>query len=237
MSIFVSGVESIRSAQNLENWLPQGYDSLQSLDERCKEFVSSGQLVVVDTPDIRSNMLKLKDQSLSTADFRRYADELHTALVDEATERGLDAEAKAALSVRAALAFLPIVLQKIPDCSIGFITQERDEENPKKVMSLPKKLGSFTNMHAFLFDPMLATGGSMLDMAQAVSERGSSEITAISSFATPQGAVAILDSGLVHRLICPPLEAGLNANAFIVGGLNETAMLGDFGDRYFGIMA
>lgn len=234
-SIFVDNLEEIRTSQSLDNFLPSGFNSLSEVDKFCEELVRAGRLVVVDSPLVRETMLHMKSQDISMNDFRELAKTLHSKLVDEAKRHQLGEEkSKAAISVRAGLSFLTCLEAEVPNLDVGFITQERDEVNPTIVSSLPKKLGSFKKKHAFVFDPMLATGGSMSDVINEVLKRGASEITVVVSFPTPQGVARIALIPEVTRIICPPLEAGLNKQAFIVGGIGDTAMLGDFGDRYFG---
>lgn len=234
MSIFCEGYTEARRAQDLGNYLPKGFRSLEELDAFCIEQQDSGRLVVVDhSPKIRWAIKELRSTNVGMEAFRELLTGLTNNLFDnpELMEYVQPPNsAKVAISIRAGLAFLPTVMTQ--NVEIGMITQERDETEPTKVTSLPRKLGSFVDKTAIIVDPMLATGGSMSDVVRAVCDRGADTVVTVSAFSAPQGIVRMLQDGRVDRVFTPPLEAGLNEHAFIVGGYGQ--MLGDCGDRYFG---
>ena len=79
-----------------------------------------------------------------------------------------------------------------------------------------------------VLDPMLATGGSMVDALRRLAERGATEVTAVCVVCAPQGLAAAEAAMPGLRLITAVVDDGLNPDAFIVPGL------GDAGDRQFG---
>ena len=247
VSIFVEGLDEIRASQRLDYHIPNGYKSLEDLDIRCQELVEEGRLFIVDSPEIRKAMLTMKFQEMPRSEFRDLGNFVFSKLVDKAVVvGGLRAiqyadgswdnhNCKAGISVRAGLSFMQSIEQHpmLKDIEIGFLTQTRDEENPDNISNNPEKLGRFDNLIALLTDPMFAKGGSMLDFVNRVKELGATSVITVTAFSAPQGIVRVADN-TDAILVTTPLEGGLNKPAYIVGGLKQTAMLGDAGDRRFG---
>ena len=235
MSIFVENRHEIRDAHSLghSEFFPEGVTSYSELDAICESLHNSGKLIVVDALHIRKGMQTLRNQDLTRAGFQTTAEKIQNQLVMQARILGMNIEtSKVALSIRAGLSFMPVIARSMPGMEYGFITQERDEKNPKEVTNITTKLRSFAGKTAFLFDPMLATGSSASHAVDAVMAEGANSAVIISSFASPEGVATIAQNPHVDKIITLPLEAGLNQRGFIVGGLGSTAMLGDFGDRY-----
>jgi len=247
VSIFVEGLDEIRASQPLDNQMPDGYSSLEQLDVRCLELVDEGRLFIVDNPLVRKAMASMKLQQMSRSEFRELANIIFADLIEQAVIVG-DLEAiqhadgswdkhncKVGISIRAGLSFMQSIEQHpmLRDVEIGFLTQTRDEEDPDNINSAPEKLGRYDDVIALLADPMLAKGGSMLDFINRVKNLGAKSIITVTAFSAPQGIVRIADNS-DSIVISTPLEAGLNERAYIVGGVKDTAMLGDAGDRRFG---
>lgn len=221
-----------RASQKLDYKLPEGFVDFQNLDGELNRQLESGRLVLVDSISIRSSMESVKNPNLGIKDFRNLANIVISQLAQEAAKLPIE-NRKIAISVRAGLAFLHHSMKFMPDAEVGFSTQTRDEETAA-CSSFGGKLGSFVGKHAVVFDPMLATGGSMIDLIDEVVENGATGVTTVNAFTAPQGLVAVSQHPSVRRMITTPLEAGLNENAYIVGAHTPHSMLGDFGDRYFG---
>ncbi len=231
-SLYAVEPTEIRRQQKLDYRLPKGFADFQGLDDELVEQLYGGRLKVVDSVSIRNSMKSIKNPEIAVSKFRELANIIISQLTQEASRLPV-ANRKAAISVRAGLAFLHHSMKFMPETEVGFSTQTRDEETAE-CSSFSGKLGSFAGKHAILFDPMLATGGSMIDLIDEVVENGASGVTTINAFTAPQGLVAVSQHPMVRRMITTPLEAGLNENAYIVGGHQPHSMLGDFGDRYFG---
>lgn len=239
-ALYGEGVEEARAEEDLGHFSVLGgvNYSLEALDTEIAMQSESGRLMVVDSPMVRWLMSEIRNQTLSMMTFR-------DLLVGVDNPTGINARlvrsnfvsellneetTKAAISVRAGLAFMSLV-QNFP-VEIGTITQERNENDPRIVHSLPKKLGSFVGKHAVIFDCMLATGGSMENAIDEVMNRGATGVTTVSAFSAPQGLVRVLMHPAVKRVVTAPIEAGLSSRAHIVGSYGKK--LGDCGDRYFG---
>jgi uracil phosphoribosyltransferase len=91
--------------------------------------------------------------------------------------------------------------------------------------SLPESLA---DRPVFVLDPMLATGGSMAHTIGLLTERGTTDVTAICVLAAPEGIARLAESGLPVRVVTASIDERLNDSAYIVPGL------GDAGDRLFG---
>jgi uracil phosphoribosyltransferase len=77
-------------------------------------------------------------------------------------------------------------------------------------------------------DPMLATGGSMVQTVKLLVARGATDITAICALTAPEGLHALAKSGVPVRVFTASIDERLNDSGYIVPGL------GDAGDRQFG---
>lgn len=232
MPLFAVNPSIIRSKMELDNFMPMGYKTLEQLDEACGDEIDAGRLLITSGNVTGAHMESIKKQDIGIREFRRFSKYLLTALTHLASVTTSDEDVKIAISVRAGNAFLVPAYEKFSGSEIGFITQERDEVS-KQAASNPEKLGSFAGKHAVIMDPMNATGGSMIDAIEAVTERGATGITTVNAFTAPQGLIRIASHPAVTNMVSLPLEAGLSKDAFIVGG-HANPMLGDFGDRFFG---
>jgi uracil phosphoribosyltransferase len=92
---------------------------------------------------------------------------------------------------------------------------------------VPKDLAG---RQAFVLDPMLATGGSLIGTLDYLFDRGVSQVIAICLIGAPEG-VAALEKAMAGRdvtLVLGSLDEKLNDVGYIVPGL------GDAGDRLYG---
>ena len=83
-------------------------------------------------------------------------------------------------------------------------------------------------MRAFLLDPMLATGGSIIHVASLLKKRGLSRITVVSILAAPEGLTALQAAHPDIQIYSAMLDERLDEHGYILPGL------GDCGDRLFG---
>jgi uracil phosphoribosyltransferase len=206
------------------------------------------ETTVVDHPIVQARLTVMRDVRSTNSEFRAALRELATLLVYEAT-RGLDRaelpiETPVAATtgvtianppllvpvLRAGLGMAEAAFNLLPESQMGFVGLARDEEThqPHPYMaSLPETL---SGRPVIVLDPMLATGGSLLHSLQLLVKRGADDLTVVCALVAPEGLRALEAAGLPARLrlFTASVDAGLNANAFIVPGL------GDAGDRQFG---
>lgn len=130
--------------------------------------------------------------------------------------------------LRAGLGMVDAASELIPESRVGFVGIARDEQTHQPVPYLESLPESLAGLPVFVLDPMLATGGSMRHTLELLTAREATDITAVCVVAAPEGVAALERSGLPVRLVTAAVDAGLNADAYIVPGL------GDAGDRQFG---
>ena len=188
----------------------------------------------------------LRDQTTGTAEFRRHAAVVSKILLLEASRllatssvtvktpleetkvEKLRAEVMVVPVLRAGLAMLAAVQDFMPSVVVGFIGLERDEKTAQAheyYQKIPKILATHK---VWVLDPMLATGGSLVDTVAAVKEKGARDITLLCVVAAPEGIDRVTAAHPEAMIITAAIDRELNERKFILPGL------GDFGDRYFG---
>ena len=206
-----------------------------------------GPVTVVDHPLAAARLRLLRDESTSTTDFRRAMADLSDFLVYEATrDLGLRevrvttpmtdtvaheiAEPPLVVPIlRAGLGMLHATQRVLPDAPVGFLGLRRDEETlrPDAYMStVPEDLAG---RRCLVLDPMLATGGSMIDALERLVEANAGPMVAICTLVAPEGLAAVAERGFDVRVVTAAIDDHLNDVGFIVPGL------GDAGDRQFGV--
>lgn len=189
----------------------------------------------------------LRDKKTNTADFRKAADDLAMILANEtiyylgeqktivqtplAKTTGYKIKNKVILVpiLRAGLALLPEFIKTFTDASVGFIGLKRDEKTYKANLyykNLPK-ISSKDNI--LILDPMLATGGSLVEAVKILIKSGAKEekIIYIGVVSAPEGLANLKKHFPKVQTIIAAHDKKLNKDKYIVPGL------GDFGDRYF----
>jgi uracil phosphoribosyltransferase len=108
---------------------------------------------------------------------------------------------------------------------------KRNEETLQPFTYANRLPDDLTNRQVFIIDPMLATGGTLIDSINYVFERGATDVTAICLIGAPEGLTAV--EAHVHgkdvKIVLGALDEKLNEHGYIVPGL------GDAGDRLYGL--
>ncbi len=152
---------------------------------------------------------------------------IETVLGVEAQHELIDEEVVLVTILRAGLPLLQGFLKVFPDAEVGFFAMARDEETLKaKVdyVALPPLKGKTV----IIVDPMIATGGSMLEAIMILEERSPKKIIASGAFATEIGMNRIHTHNPNITFYNGVVDPVLNDVGYIVPGL------GDAGDRAFG---
>ncbi|CEH18563.1 prtase-like protein [Ceraceosorus bombacis] len=112
---------------------------------------------------------------------------------------------------------------------IGKILIQRDEETAKPKLFYAKLPQDVAKRWVLLLDPMLATGGSVLQAIEVLISHGveASRILFLNLVASPEGLANVYARYPEVRVISAWVDEGLDERNYIVPGL------GDFGDRYF----
>lgn len=129
--------------------------------------------------------------------------------------------------LRAGLAMSEPIKKFAPKAINGHIGLHRDEKTLKpKVYSIDVP----ENIHAkvFVFDPMLATGGSASFALKELEKRGYKDISFVSLIASKYGAEKINKEFPNVKIYVASIDDALDEKGYIIPGL------GDAGDRLFG---
>ncbi|WP_102160316.1 uracil phosphoribosyltransferase [Zhihengliuella halotolerans] len=206
---------------------------------------------VVDHPLVAHKVSVLRDKTTSSPVFRQLTDELVTLLAYEATGEVKTVEVQVETPVatttgtafakptplvvpilRAGLGMLEGMTRLVPTAEVGFLGMARDEETLNIVTYAERLPDDLTGRQVFLLDPMLATGGTLVEAIKFLFARGAESVTCICLIAAPEGIARLEET---HggddriRLVLAALDEKLDENAYIVPGL------GDAGDRLYGL--
>ena len=123
----------------------------------------------------------------------------------------------------------------LPTAEVGFLGIKRNEETLEPFTyanRLPDDLG---DRQVFIIDPMLATGGTLIDSIDYVFERGARDVTCVCLIGAPEGVENVEKhleerwTGKIVHIVLGALDEKLNDIGYIVPGL------GDAGDRLYGV--
>ena len=205
---------------------------------------------IADHPLITHKLSVLRDVNTPSPVFRQLVEELVTLLAYEATRDvrvdRIQVQTPVALAdgvklsrprpivvpiLRAGLGMLEGIVKLLPTAEVGFLGIKRDEETLQPFTYANRLPDDLSGRQVYIIDPMLATGGTLIDSINYVIERGASEVTAICLIGAPEGLAAV--EAAVHgkdvRVVLGALDEKLNENGYIVPGL------GDAGDRLYGV--
>lgn len=189
----------------------------------------------------------LCDKKTSTADFRKAANDLAVILANEtahclekqkisirtplAKTAGYKIKNNIVLVpiLRAGLALLPEFSKTFPDASVGFIGLKRDEKTYEAKLYYKNLPQISLKDNVVILDPMLATGGSLVEAIKILKSAGAKEekIIYVGVVSAPEGLSNLKKHFPKIRTIIAARDQKLNKHKYILPGL------GDFGDRYF----
>ena len=104
----------------------------------------------------------------------------------------------------------------------------RDEETAVAREYYQKFPQDLKDKHVMVLDPMLATGGSLVDTLSALEKKGAQTLTVICIVSAPEGIELLHQKFPKVPIYTAAIDTCLNEMKYIVPGL------GDFGDRFFG---
>jgi uracil phosphoribosyltransferase len=205
---------------------------------------------VADHPLITHKLTVLRDKSTPSPVFRQLVEELVTLLAYEATREVKTTEVTIDTPVtqtkgrklskprpiiipilRAGLGMLEGIVKLLPTAEVGFLGIKRNEETLQPYTYANRLPDDLTGRQVYIIDPMLATGGTLIDSIDYVFEKGATDITCICLLGAPEG-VAAVEQHVGDRdvkIVLGALDEKLNEHGYIVPGL------GDAGDRLYGL--
>lgn len=205
---------------------------------------------VADHPLITHKLTVLRDKNTPSPIFRQLVEELVTLLAYEATRdirvtevtvetpvtlaKGVKLSTPRPIIVpilRAGLGMLDGIVKLLPTATVGFLGIKRNEETLQPVTYANRLPEDLSGRQVYIIDPMLATGGTLIDSIDYVFERGATEVTCICLLGAPEGVEAVRkhvgDKNV--NIVLGALDEKLNEVGYIVPGL------GDAGDRLYGL--
>jgi len=134
--------------------------------------------------------------------------------------------------LRAGLVFSDVASDILPKAKVHHIGLYRDEETLRPVAyynNLPKSFSDPAKTYIYVFDPMLATGGSAIEAVKLFTDLNipQENITFVSLIAAPEGVLKLSSTFSRIKMITGTLDSHLNEHGYILPGL------GDAGDRSF----
>jgi uracil phosphoribosyltransferase len=217
-------------------------------ESRTVRTIAGVSFTALSHPLVANKVRQLRDRTTSNADFLRLAGEISrflayeafrdapvtattvaTPVVDDAPAIRLDTEYVVVPILRAGLGMSPAVQEVLPRTRLCLVGLRRNEETLSPDVYLDGLPADLTGVHVVVCDPMLATGGSMVQVLDMLRSRGAIDITALVLIAAPEGVATVAAAHPHCRVFAAALDDHLNEVGYIVPGL------GDAGDRLFGL--
>ncbi|MFA6196804.1 MAG: uracil phosphoribosyltransferase [Sulfurimonas sp.] len=199
----------------------------------------------LSNPVTKTLITHLREQKSDAIRFRHTVAELTKQLVYEALKEfplkqktitswqgeasfdALDEENIIVVTVlRAGMPMLESVMELLPNVTAGFLAMKRDEITHKSVLYYDR-LPDCTGKIILLVDPMLATGGSMIDALELIKSRNPLKIIALNIIGSPEGLKAVQSAHPDVAIYIAQIDEKLNDDKYIIPGL------GDAGDRSY----
>lgn len=206
-----------------------------------------GKVHVLDHPLIQHKLSYIRDKTTGTKEFRELVDEVAALMAFEVT-RDLPLEdadietpvgpARVKKLAGKKLGLIPIlragigmsdgILNMIPAARVGHVGLYRDPETFKPIEYYVKLPKDIEERELLVIDPMLATGGSVVEAINSLKKRGAKNMRLICLVAAPEGVEYVQEEHPDVDIYLAALDEKLNEKGYIVPGL------GDAGDRLFG---
>ena len=202
--------------------------------------------IVTNHPLIQHKLAILRDKNTRPTEFRKLVSELGTLLCYEATRdlplvtkeietplmktqaRMLAQKVALIPILRAGLGMIDGIWNLIPNACVLHIGLYRDEDTLKPVEYYNKLPNYRTVDHCLILDPMLATGGSAIAVADILKNWGAKSIRFVGLIGAPEGIEALHKAHPDIDIHLAAIDEKLNDHGYILPGL------GDAGDRQFG---
>lgn len=209
--------------------------------------MESKKVTIMNHPLISHKMSILRDENTSSKIFRELIGEITMLMCYEAMRNieMKEIEVKTPLTslkssvmadkhmvfipiLRAGLGMVDGIIKMIPTARFGHIGLYRDHETLEPVEYYCKLPAGIENKDVVLLDPMLATGGTVVDAVSMIKKRNPRSIKFMGIVASPEGIEAVTKAHPDVEIFCAVKDESLNSDGYILPGL------GDAGDRIFG---
>ena len=204
------------------------------------------RVIICDHPLIKHKLSILRDQTISSNEFRKLMEEL-SMLIGYESMRNLKLKPiniKTPVSetvtpvlagkkpvivpiLRAGLGMADGVLKLLPTAKVGHIGISRDKKTLEAKEYFCKLPSSLEHRKIYAMDPMLATGGSAIEAIHSIKKRGGKDITFLCVVASPKGIHTLHAAHPDIQIVVGNLDPEINEYGFVSPGF------GNAGDRYF----
>jgi uracil phosphoribosyltransferase len=130
--------------------------------------------------------------------------------------------------LRAGLGMVQAIQEVVPLTEVAHVGLRRDEVTLHSAVYLNRLPRDLSGRRVIVCDPMLATGGSLVQVCDLVLERHARQVIVLCIIASEPGLSVFSAAHPSIRLFCAAVDPELNEVGYIVPGL------GDAGDRLFG---
>ncbi|MGE4539347.1 uracil phosphoribosyltransferase [Desulfovibrio sp. JY] len=204
-------------------------------------------VTIVDHPLVRHKLGLLRENGISTKDFRELAGEIARLLTYEATKSlptekvtingwagpvEVDRIAGKKITVvpvlRAGVGMMDGVLDMIPGAKVSVVGMYRNEDTLEPVRYYVKLAKKIHKRRAMILDPMLATGGTLIATINLLKEAGCRSILGLFLVCAPEGLAKLEREHPDVAVYTAAIDERLNEHGYILPGL------GDAGDKIFG---
>jgi uracil phosphoribosyltransferase len=128
--------------------------------------------------------------------------------------------------LRAGEPMLTGILKTLPYARSGFLAMKRDEETAKSRLFY-ENIPNLDGKTVLLLDPMVATGGSLIDSIDYLKNNGAKKIISLNVLGSPFGVQKVQEAHPDVDIFIAQIDERLDENNYIRPGL------GDAGDRAF----
>jgi uracil phosphoribosyltransferase len=203
-------------------------------------------LVVVDHPLVADRLMLLRDRRTDNAAFRRLTAEVSglvayealrdletepttvpTPVADRAPGRRIAETPLLVPVLRAGLGMAPAIAAMFP-VEVAQVGLRRDEATLRPSLYLDALPASLEGRRVVVCDPMLATGGTLVQVCDLVVARGAGAVVVLCLLASLPGLRRFRAAHAGVPVACAAVDTNLDDRGYIVPGL------GDAGDRLFG---
>jgi uracil phosphoribosyltransferase len=203
-------------------------------------------IFTAEHPLLKHSLSILRDRETATDIFQRHTAIVSQIMIMEATRELTLHETNirtplaetTGYQIDKSIVFVPVLRAGIsmlfpardflPWAPVGFIGLERDEETAVAREYYQKFPGELDKKLVLVLDPMLATGGSLIDTITALKNKGAQTLSVVCIVSAPEGIKNLQEKHPEVRIYTGAIDSHLNPVKYIHPGL------GDFGDRYFG---
>ncbi len=202
---------------------------------------------LVKHPLVKHKLGLMREDNISTKDFRDLSSEIAMLLTYEAT-KDLETETRTIRGwagdvnverikgkkitivpiLRAGLGMMDGVIDLIPSAKVSVVGLYRNEETLEPVRYYVKMTSQMEERMALILDPMLATGGTLTATIDLLKEGGCMQIRGLFLVAAPEGLRKVEELHPDVDIYVAAIDERLNDVGYILPGL------GDAGDKIFG---